>query len=159
MRRTLSWVVAIALFAVACSSGALRADAVAEDDTPQDAAAQALAAGQEHDDSATDAMADENPEPDTPDAAPAARLADAATCGFGDDLTPVDVEIAQIPGEERDTNPSALVGGHPDFPDPLVDPDQIMSGGPPPDGIPPIDAPRFQTAASVDWQVAVQPAQ
>ncbi len=30
-----------------------------------------------------------------------------------------------------------------DFPEPLVDPDDIRSGGPPPDGIPPIDDPRF----------------
>jgi hypothetical protein len=28
-------------------------------------------------------------------------------------------------------------------PDPLVDPDDIISGGPPPDGIPPIDEPKF----------------
>ncbi|MBA3364155.1 MAG: DUF3179 domain-containing protein, partial [Actinobacteria bacterium] len=27
--------------------------------------------------------------------------------------------------------------------DPLVDPDDIVSGGPPPDGIPPIDDPKF----------------
>lgn len=29
------------------------------------------------------------------------------------------------------------------FPDPLIDPAQIISGGPPPDGIPPIDDPTF----------------
>lgn len=40
--------------------------------------------------------------------------------------------------------PSALdVRNAPEFPPPLVDPDDIISGGPPPDGIPPIDAPRF----------------
>ncbi|MEX2203382.1 MAG: DUF3179 domain-containing protein [Actinomycetota bacterium] len=31
-------------------------------------------------------------------------------------------------------------------PDPLVDPDDIISGGPPPDGIPPIDDPKFLAA-------------
>lgn len=40
--------------------------------------------------------------------------------------------------------PSALQDmEHPDFPPPLVDVDAIRSGGPPPDGIPPIDAPKF----------------
>ncbi len=40
--------------------------------------------------------------------------------------------------------PSALEDmRHPDFPEPLVDPSEIISGGPPPDGIPPIDAPEF----------------
>lgn len=39
----------------------------------------------------------------------------------------------------------------PSFPEPLVDPQQIISGGPPPDGIPPIDAPQFVPAADVDW--------
>jgi hypothetical protein len=40
--------------------------------------------------------------------------------------------------------PSALDDMRNDlFPDPLVDLTQIISGGPPPDGIPPIDVPRF----------------
>jgi uncharacterized protein DUF3179 len=34
---------------------------------------------------------------------------------------------------------------------PLVDPDEIVSGGPPPDGIPPIDNPRFERVPEVDW--------
>ena len=37
------------------------------------------------------------------------------------------------------------------FPDPLVDINRIRSGGPPPDGIPPIDEPLFETVATVDW--------
>jgi Protein of unknown function (DUF3179). len=36
----------------------------------------------------------------------------------------------------------------PAFPAPLVPPEDILSGGPPPDGIPPIDAPRFLPAAA-----------
>jgi len=36
-------------------------------------------------------------------------------------------------------------------PDPLVDLREIRSGGPPPDGIPPIDRPFFETASSIDW--------
>lgn len=40
--------------------------------------------------------------------------------------------------------PSALKDMFADeFPEPLVDPREIISGGPPPDGIPPIDAPEF----------------
>jgi hypothetical protein len=34
---------------------------------------------------------------------------------------------------------------------PLVDPNEIVSGGPPPDGIPPIDEPKFQRPDEVDW--------
>jgi Protein of unknown function (DUF3179) len=40
---------------------------------------------------------------------------------------------------------------------PLVDPRDIVSGGPPPDGIPPVDRPRFQAAAAVDWLAAAEP--
>ena len=40
---------------------------------------------------------------------------------------------------------------------PLVDPGDIVSGGPPPDGIPPIDRPRFQAAGTVDWLAAAEP--
>lgn len=38
----------------------------------------------------------------------------------------------------------------PSFPDPLVDPAEIISGGPPPDGIPPIDNPQFVTVEEAD---------
>lgn len=36
-------------------------------------------------------------------------------------------------------------------PEPLVDPNHVVSGGPPPDGIPPIDDPKFETVSEVDW--------
>lgn len=36
-------------------------------------------------------------------------------------------------------------------PEPLVDPHDLISGGPPPDGIPPIDDPKFVDIAEVDW--------
>ena len=39
----------------------------------------------------------------------------------------------------------------PEFPDPLIDLDQLLSGGPPPDGIPSIDRPQFESVADVDW--------
>jgi hypothetical protein len=37
------------------------------------------------------------------------------------------------------------------FPEPLIDPAEILSGGPPPDGIPAIDSPTFERVADVDW--------
>lgn len=156
MRRLLLLLTSLALIASACGSDG--------SSTPQDAAAQATeAAGNiTEDHSADDDMADDELADDAmvdedaaPEAAPVA--ADAPTCGFDDELTPESVEIAQIDGDDRDTNPSALVGAHPDFPEPLIDPDAIISGGPPPDGIPPIDSPRFQTAGSVDWLQCTEP--
>ncbi len=48
--------------------------------------------------------------------------------------------------------PSALDDPrHPDLPQPLIDPGELVSGGPPPDGIPPIDAPKFAPASEIDW--------
>ena len=45
----------------------------------------------------------------------------------------------------------------PSFPDPLIDLDDVLTGGPPPDGIPPIDAPTFEVASDVDWLDAGEP--
>lgn len=46
------------------------------------------------------------------------------------------------------SGPSALdTLDAPEFPEPLIDPAQIISGGPPPDGIPPIDDPSFLPVA------------
>ena len=47
------------------------------------------------------------------------------------------------------TGPSALRDGadSAEFPEPLVDPREIISGGPPPDGIPPIEDPSFVTVS------------
>jgi hypothetical protein len=47
--------------------------------------------------------------------------------------------------------PREATGSSPGTPTPLVDPDEIVSGGPPPDGIPAIDDPKFQNPAEVDW--------
>lgn len=40
---------------------------------------------------------------------------------------------------------------HPSFPPPVIDPNLIVSGGPPPDAIPPIDEPIFDSAGDVDY--------
>ena len=43
------------------------------------------------------------------------------------------------------------------FPEPLIDLDDLLSGGPPPDGIPAIDDPQFDTASAVDWLEGDEP--
>ena len=49
------------------------------------------------------------------------------------------------------SGPSALVNRFdPSFPDPLIDPSDIIAGGPPPDGIPPVDDPQFVSVAEAD---------
>ncbi len=55
--------------------------------------------------------------------------------------------------------PSALDDRFNDaFPDPLIDPGDILSGGPPPDGIPPIDDPQFISVEEADaWINDVEP--
>lgn len=55
---------------------------------------------------------------------------------------------------QRPVQASALPPRHLDtetFPDSLVDRDLIVSGGPPPDGIPAIDDPQFVAIDDVDW--------
>ncbi|MFC6286120.1 DUF3179 domain-containing protein [Nocardioides sp. GCM10027113] len=55
-------------------------------------------------------------------------------------------------GAEPDDIVSALDDvDHESFPEPLIDLDDLLSGGPPPDGIPSIDDPQFQRASEVDW--------
>ncbi|MEM9465899.1 MAG: DUF3179 domain-containing protein [Actinomycetota bacterium] len=68
-------------------------------------------------------------------------------------------EVEQIASTAREDVPSALRGDRtdPSFPEPLIPLDRIVSGGPPPDGIPPIDTPKFQYAASLGWMSAVEP--
>ena len=56
-----------------------------------------------------------------------------------------------------DTGPTRQGSRPATEPSPLVDPDDIISGGPPPDGIPPIDDPRFQALAEADWLSDRQP--
>jgi Protein of unknown function (DUF3179) len=56
----------------------------------------------------------------------------------------------------RDTGPE-LATSTPPGRAPLVDPGDIVSGGPPPDGIPPLDRPRFHAVGEVDWLAAAEP--
>jgi hypothetical protein len=60
---------------------------------------------------------------------------------------------------ELPVGPSALDDRFDDaFPDPLIDPSEVVSGGPPPDGIPPIDDPQFISVSDADaWLNDVEP--
>ena len=70
---------------------------------------------------------------------PTTSAADPSTTVVGADQPAV--------GELPD-GPSALRSMFADeFPDPLIDPNEVISGGPPPDGIPPIDDPVFLDVA------------
>lgn len=81
----------------------------------------------------------------------------ATACGSGESGTTgknavEPTRFDQPAPSPREDVPSALE--NPDderLPAPLVDTDEIISGGPPPDGIPPIDEPTFQAADTVDW--------
>ena len=60
--------------------------------------------------------------------------------------------LAQVQTTGREDVPSALRDpADARLPPPLVKPDEIVSGGPPPDGIPAVDRPRFQRVGDVDW--------
>ena len=65
----------------------------------------------------------------------------------------VDLRVVQIPGDPPEVTVSALREGitAPLLPEPLVSPLDILSGGPPPDGIPSIDVPEFDRASEVQW--------
>lgn len=69
-----------------------------------------------------------------------------------DGSTAEPVALPQADNSPREDVPSALDDMRdPAFPEPLLDPAQIRSGGPPPDGIPAIDEPRFERVEDVDW--------
>lgn len=68
----------------------------------------------------------------------------------GSDATSITVPQVESTGDENVF--SALDDpNNPEFPDPLVELSEIRSGGPPPDGIPPIDEPRFLPVDDVDF--------
>ena len=81
----------------------------------------------------------------------AATLLVASSCGS---------DGGEISGEPLDQAESSAIEATPSalrnmvaegLPEPLVDPEEVISGGPPPDGIPPIDEPRFLGVEDVDF--------
>jgi len=60
--------------------------------------------------------------------------------------------VEQVSPDPVEETPSALEDRYDErLPDPLLNPDLVISGGIPPDGIPPIDEPTFETVGQVDW--------
>ncbi|MGI9577797.1 MAG: DUF3179 domain-containing protein [Microthrixaceae bacterium] len=84
-----------------------------------------------------------------------ALLATACTSDGPDDVVSggsSSEPVEQIESTSSEGTPSALRNMTAEgLPDPLVDPGEVISGGPPPDGIPPIDDPKFLTAGEVDF--------
>jgi hypothetical protein len=80
----------------------------------------------------------------------------SAADSSGLDATAVTVE--QIPGGPREQTSSALLDPRAaSFPPALIDLDELLSGGPPPDGIPSIDEPRFLSTDEVDFLDDAEP--
>jgi hypothetical protein len=66
--------------------------------------------------------------------------------------------VEQVAASPAEDVPSALDNPEDDsFPDPLIDPDELISGGPPPDGIPSIDGPTFLHADEVGFVADDEP--
>ena len=91
-------------------------------------------------------------------------LAAAACAGGGDragdgaGLAATPVTVHQVAASPKEPGASALrEPDDPTLPPPLVDLAEVISGGPPPDGIPPIDKPAFERARDVDWLKAKEP--
>ncbi|MDZ7676051.1 MAG: DUF3179 domain-containing protein [Acidimicrobiales bacterium] len=92
-------------------------------------------------------------------AAALAIVAGACASGGSGDGESVDggsettsMTVTQVTSSPSEDVPSALDDRiDPSFPEPLVDPSEVVSGGPPPDGIPPIDEPRFLDVDDVDF--------
>lgn len=65
---------------------------------------------------------------------------------------PSPVALPQVTPSPREQTLSAVEDpGRDGLPTPLVNPAELVSGGPPPDGIPAIDHPRFERAGQVSW--------
>ncbi|MGH1503376.1 MAG: DUF3179 domain-containing protein [Acidimicrobiales bacterium] len=91
-------------------------------------------------------------------AEPETAAGDSADGDAGEQDSPPLVTVPQIEGDDDVVRNSAFWDmTDDDFPEPLVDPDLIRPGGPPPDGIPPIDVPRFEVADTIDWLADAEP--
>ena len=94
----------------------------------------------------TQSASDSAPEPGAPQVTTTSIIEE-----YPDSITRTIERLARAP---RPVPNSAMPPRHLDadrFPRALVDRERIVSGGPPPDGIPPIDRPRFDSPAATDW--------
>ncbi len=84
-------------------------------------------------------------------APPASKASGASSSGPSAPSSPA-VTLEPVEQSAKEHGPSALDNlADTRLPRPLVDPARIISGGPPPDGIPAVDQPAFQQASAVDW--------
>jgi hypothetical protein len=91
-----------------------------------------------------------NDGPDDTEGSPTTEPPVESNDGASDGPDPVQLPLAA--SSPRQDVPSALRDMADEaFPEPLIDPAEILSGGPPPDGIPTIDSPKFERVADVDW--------
>lgn len=82
----------------------------------------------------------------------AASACAGGNAGDGGGRRAAKVTVPQVRSGPKEGTPSALRNMRdPRLPAPLVNPDDIISGGPPPDGIPAIDRPVFERVRGVDW--------
>lgn len=81
-----------------------------------------------------------------------ALVAAACTSGVVDEVDDPTVPSTSGEGGSRTAAPTPQ-----DEPSALIDPDEIISGGPPPDGIPPIDEPSFLRVPEVDYLEPQEP--
>lgn len=91
----------------------------------------------------------------------------AVGCGSLDDASETDAErsgplptvtVVQVEESPVEDVPSALDSiDQEGLPAPLIDRSELLDGGPPPDGIPPIDEPTFHRAGDVDFLEDTEP--
>src|SRR5918995_966449 len=74
--------------------------------------------------------------------------------GVGTLLVARDRDGSTVRARDADGSTGTSSGGERQ---PLIDPDEIVSGGPPPDGIPPLDEPTFEDPSEVAWLAAKEP--
>ena len=87
-----------------------------------------------------------------------ACTADTAAAPTAHQTNPTSIALPQIPASAREQVASALDSPtRAGLPRPLVNPADIIGGGPPPDGIPAIDHPRFLRTAQVGFLSADEP--
>jgi hypothetical protein len=82
----------------------------------------------------------------------AVLLATSCTSGNGEPEVVTGEQFGQVESSAKEAAPSALRNMEAEgLPEPLVNPAEVIPGGPPPDGIPPIDDPRYLPASEVDF--------